>query len=94
MPPQGAEQSQDSSGNSQSDRQGDALSDALWSDRRLVTLVEAWAGLPDGVKDRIAELVASIIGGPRGGETFGGERWEPRFRRARSMAGFATGGAA
>lgn len=42
--------------------QGDALSDA-----RLIELVEAWAGLPDGVKDRIAELVASIVGIPRGG---------------------------
>jgi|GEM_PF-2185847 len=39
--------------------QHDALSDARRSDRRLIELVESWAGLSEDVKDRIAELVVA-----------------------------------
>jgi len=39
--------------------QGDTLSDARRSDRRLIELVESWAGLSEDVKDRIAELVVA-----------------------------------
>lgn len=60
VPPQGAELSQGTPGKIQVVVHDDALSDARLGDRRLIELVEAWAGLPEDVKDRIEELVAAV----------------------------------
>lgn len=65
MPPTGVEQSQELPGFPHGTAQDDALSDARWGDSRLMALVEAWAGLPDDVKDRIAAFVESFAGCPR-----------------------------
>ena len=63
LPDQGVNYDPNSRGKVVIGEEGDALSDAPFADRRLVALVEAWAGLPDGLKDRISELVAGAVKG-------------------------------